>query len=366
MSQEEGHIGALQGVFLAYALLSARLFVQYPGFLIATAGPAAWQVAIVATATAAALILPTIALARRFPRQSLAEISEAVAGPFFGSIFTLAVVAWLFITLTLSVRNFTEAFITALLPGTPPSVLSIVAILCMIYASYRGLEPLARAAQVLFPIIALGILGVLLFSLPRAEVSRLFPIWGYGLQPTLMGGLVYGSIGAEAVILLTVGYAFRSPKVLQQSGLFGILFYGITLTATLAVLVMVFGAPDAQLQSFPMFTLARLVYLGRFVQRTEALIVMFWFFAAIVRLSVLLHALVVSLRGILRIPLYHPLLFPVAVMVFSLSLLPHDFISILRLDRQLMRPAGFVIIALPLALWLLALIRRKGGQINAA
>ncbi|HEY3365201.1 MAG TPA: endospore germination permease [Symbiobacteriaceae bacterium] len=366
MKSRAGQIGLTQGVILVYAILAAKLFIQYPSFLINVGGPAAWQVALIMTGAGLVLFLPMSALARRFPGQGLGKISETVAGPYAGPLLSLTVAAWLFATVVIGLRAFTETFIMAILPTTPPSVLAIVILLCVIYAAHRGIEPLSRATQMLFPVIAAGIFLVLLFSLPRADASRLYPFLGFGPSPTISGGLFYSGIAAEAMVLLVVGHAFEDPESLHRSGLYGILLFGLTAAATVSILVMIFGAPDAAQQSFPMFNLARLVYLGRFLQRTEAFMVMFWIFAVAVRLSALFYAGVVLLTEALRLPWYRPLVYPMAVLAMSLSLLPKDFVTVIRIDRDWLRPLGLALVAIPVVLLVLAAVRRKGGETHAA
>lgn len=366
MIREEGHIGLLEGAVLVYAVLSAKLFVQTPAFLIDVGGPAGWQAALVMTGAGLLLLLPMGALAKRFPGKGLFAISDEVAGPLLGGLFTLYALLWLFVSLVNGVRNFTETYIGTILPNTPPSVLTLAAIACMMYASYRGYESLCRSTQVLLPVILAGIVLVLLFSFPRLQISRLYPFWGHGLLPTVTGGLYYSGMVAEAVILLIVGYGFRDAKLVGKAAFFGLAFFGLLTAATVAVLVMIFGAPDAAQQPFPLFNLAQLVYLGRFLQRTEAIIVMFWFFNVAVRLSALFHASVVTLTGMLGLPYYRPLIFPMAVLVFATSLLPEDSLAVLRLMRDWLTPAGLGLFLLPVALLALAMVRGKGGQSHAA
>lgn len=366
MKSREGQIGLTQGIIFIYAILAAKLFIQYPSFLIEAGGPAAWQVALLMTATGLVLFLPSAALSRRFPGMGLAAISETVAGPVLGPTLTLLVAAWMMATVAIGLRGFTETFIIAILPTTPPSVLAAVALICMVYASLRGIEPLCRATQMLFPVIAAGIFVVLLFSVPRADVTRLYPFLGRGLSPTISGGLYYGGMTAEALVLLAIGHAFQRPGDVRKSGLLGILLFGLTAALTVIILVTIFGAPDAAEQSFPMFNLARLVYLGRFLQRTEALIVMFWIFAAAVRLSALFHATVVLVTESLRLPWYQPLIYPHAVLAMVFSLMPKDFVTVLRIDRDWLRPLGLFLMAVPLILLLIAAIRGQGGRADAA
>lgn len=366
MIQEEGHIGLLEATVLVYAMLSAKLFMQAPGFLIEAGGPAAWQAALVMTAAGLLLLLPVGALARRFPGQGLAEISEAVGGPYLGSLFTLYVLAWLFATTSNSLRNLTEVYIGTILPNTPPSVLTFVALLSMAYASYRGLESIGRATQVLLPVILAGIVVVLIFSMPRLQVSRLYPFWGHGLIDTVTLGTYYGGLVAEGVIVLVLAYSLRETKFVRRAGMMGVALFGLLSAATCAVLVMIFGAPDAAQQPFPLFNLSQLVYLGRFMQRTEALMVMFWFFNMAVRLAVLFHALVITLTGLLKLPYHRPVIFPVAALLLSASLLPEDSLVVLRIMRDWLTPGGLGILFVPTLLLLLALIRGKGVQSHAA
>ena len=361
MGAYDGHIGAREGSVLLFTVLGSMLFLQYPQYLVSVGGPAAWQAALLVALFGLVLALPIVALGYRFPGRGLAEISREVAGSVFGPLLTLAVSAWIAVAALVTLRNFTETFVITIVPDTPPSVLIISGSLLSVYAAYRGVEAVARTALALLPVIAAGGLLVLIFSLPRVDTTLLFPIWGFGFDRTLMGSLYYASTAAEVIVLLAVGHAFRDGRSLQHSSLRGILLFGLAAAATVAVLVGIAGAPLARQEPFPLYFLARLVYLGRFLQRTEALIVMFWILAALIRLSALMSATAISLAGALRLPDYRPLLFPLATILSALSLLPKDYVAVLRLDREWMRTLGFAVLAVPLLLWLLAVVRGKAA-----
>ncbi|MDB4893836.1 MAG: gerXB [Firmicutes bacterium] len=366
MNREEGHISLRQGFVLAYTVMVAKLFLQYPEFLVDVGGPAGWLVALVMTGFALLLFLPVVALVRRFPGDGLAAIGERVAGPVLGTLITLVISAWLFVDTAFTVRGFSETFLIAIVPATPPTVLMIVGMLGVAYASYQGLEAMARTAQVLFPLILVGTLVGVIMDLPRADPSRLFPILGHGLPSLVGGGFIMSGMAGEVIILLAFGYAFRDAKAFRSSALLSILLFGLTASFIVAVLIMTFGAPDAAQQPFPMYRLARMIYLGRFVQRMESIIVMLWFFAAAVRVSVTFHACVVSLAGALRLPYYRPLIPVIVVLVISLAMAPEDLIAVLRTDRDWIRPLGIGIILLPALLLVIAMVRKKGGQTHAA
>lgn len=349
-----------------FAVLASELFVEFPSLLVRAGGPAAWQLALVMTLAGLVLFLPTVWLASRFPRQGLAEIATAVAGPAFGGLLALIPVCWLVLDISLSVRNFAETFIVGILPETPPSVLIFIAMVCAAYASYRGLEALARAAQIFFPVILMGSLLLVLFSISLGDFSLLFPFWGRGAGVSFLQGLANAGAGAEAFILMIFGYAFRKGSGVRTAGLAGILLFGLTTALTLGALVMVLGGPDASQMPFPLVSLARMFHLGRFFQRAEAGIVLFWFFAAIVRLSALLHAAVVLLSGTLRLPFYRPVIVPLAFVAGTLSLVPKDFVTVLRLEQSWVRGGGIGLAGIPLLLIAVAALRSMGGPSHAA
>lgn len=365
MQQFEGHISAREGSVLLFTVLGAMLFLQYPQYLVRIGGPAAWQAGILITLFSLLAVLPMVVLVRRFPGESLADISLQTAGPVVGPLLTLAVSVWLLAVSIVTLRNFTDTFINTILPQTPPSVLIVTATAAAVFSSYRGAEAIARTAYILLPLIAAGVLSVLVFSLPRMDTTLLFPLWGFGFRQTLLGSLYLTSVAAEAIALLAVGNVFRTARCLQHSTLQGILLFGVTATFTVTVLVATAGPPVAREAPFPVYYLARLIYLGRFLQRTESLIVLLWMFAAGTRFSALFHAGVASLSGALRLPEYRPLLFPCAVLVSALSLLPQDYVTVIRLDQLVIRPMGFGALAVPLLLLILAAIRGKGAAGNA-
>lgn len=366
MIRYDGHIGQRESSILLFVVLGTMLYLQFPSFMLLVGGPAAWQVAVLMTVLALLLFLPTAALFARFPGKGLSDISEQVAGPVVGPVLTLSVCLWLLFGCALTVRTFTETFKISILPMTPPSVLILVVLLCVVYAAYTGFEAIVRATQVIFPVILLGIILVLGLSAPRSNFTLTQPFWGHSPMETLLGGIRFSGMAAEVILLLVLGAAFRKHTDLRNSGLISILAFGVMSVAVVLVLIVTFGSPDASQSPFPMFSLARLINLGRFLQRVESIFVLFWFLSAMVRVSALFHAAAVGIAGLLRLPYYRPLLFPMAILVMSMALMPEDLVTVLRTERDWIRPLGIAVMMVPLLLLVIAKIRGQRGEQGAS
>lgn len=361
-----GHVGSRAATRMIVITMSSMLFLHFPLLAIAWGGPATWQVFLLLLPMGLALVWLYTKLATRFPGQSLQQMAEQATGRLVGSLLMLIVLVWLMGHLTLNLRDFTETFKTTLLPMTPISVTSLLLALCAAIAAWTGLEGIARVSQFLFFPIFLVVGAVMLLNLPRIDPSQYFPFWGFGLQRSLKGALLYLPMLAEMTLLLILGQVFRSARIFRQVSWGALIIYIATALAMVLLLVGLFGSPDAQISPFTLFSVARLISIGRWIERVEVVVVAFWVMAACVRASLLLYAACLHLAQLLGIPNHRPLILPLLVIAQALSVLPADFVVVLRADRIWMQTAGAATLAIPLLLLLIAMLRKKGGQTRAS
>ena len=116
--------------------------------------------------------------------------------------------------------------------------------------------------------------------------------------------------------------------------------------------------------AFPFYRLAKTIYLSVFFQRVEAIYIVIWSFVAILKIGITLYGAAFALAESLKLPDYRPLLWPLAMLVFIVSLLPKDMPTTIYLDSNYLRPgAWFPNYIIPM--FLLLVIRLKGTSKNA-
>ncbi|MFO7173808.1 MAG: GerAB/ArcD/ProY family transporter [Bacillota bacterium] len=358
---EQGHIGGGQAALLIFTILATKVLLVYPTIMVQDGRGAGWMLVLLNAAWGAAAAWVLAALARRFPGRGLAEIAQEVAGPVLGTAFGLAVAGGLVFLAALVLRLLSEAFIISILPQTPPSVLIGTAVALAIYAGYLGLEPLARAHQVVIPPVVAAIVVVLLLVLREAQAGWLYPILGPGLPALAAASLRHAGAWIEVVLLGIYGHAFRRPGDLGRAGLWGVTGAALALAATTAAFTAVFGPEGAAREPFPLYHLARLVYLGRFFQRAESLFVLFWVAGSLAYTAVLLHGAAVTTAQALGVPFYRPLLLPLGLLLFSLALLPGSYTATQAWDALLRQWAALPLFGILVLLLAVGRLRRRGG-----
>jgi spore germination protein KB len=361
-----GHVEPREGIRVMVITLISMLFMHYPQLMIVWAGPAAWQLVLLLLPTGLVLAWLFAKLVDRFPGKDLHQIAEAAAGRFLGTLLMLAVWVWLLGHLSLNLRDFTEAFKITLLPNTPVSVISVLLAVAAGAAAWFGLEAIGRVGLLFFAPVYVVLALVVLLNLPRVDPAQFYPFWGFGAIQTARGLLAFLPMLSEITLLLILGQVFRSPRVFGQVTRTTIIIYALTGLTMVLMMIGALGSPEAELNPFALFSLARMIQVGRWVERVEAIAVSLWVLTACVRLAILLYASTVQLATLLRIPNHRPLILPLIVIAESIALLPQDVASVMRIDRLWMQTAGAAALVIPLLLLLLAVIRKKGGRPRAS
>lgn len=357
----EGHIGFPEALLLTFTVLSAKAILPFPALAVRLGQTAAWLLMLLIGAAGAALSLIIARLLERHPCRGLPRLAEDLAGPVGGVVLNVGLLAWLLAELALVLRLFTETFITAILPNTPPSVVALLMMAVVLYTAHAGLEPVSRTNLILAPLTVLAFLGILVANARDIRTDWLYPFWGPGPDSLLVTAIRWVGFSGGVVLLAVHGYALREARMFRRAGLLGLALAFGALAITVAVYVMLFGAEGAADQPFPLYSMARLVYLGRFFQRSEAVFVLFWAMTAMVYLGVVLHAAAVTAGTALAVPYYRPLLFPLALLAYAASLVPRNFHEAVHWNQRLYAVSGFVAFGVPALLLLISLMRRGRG-----
>lgn len=361
----EGYLGEHETAVMLIIFLATKIFLSFPQAMVHVARTSAWIVPALSALWALPGLWALCALMRRFPGRSIIEVAEEVAGPWLGGLAALAIFLTFLVITVAILRQFTESIVTMVLPETPVSVIAAIFTVAITFGAYKGMEAITRTAWIIFPWIAAGLGIILVLVLPWADYHRLFPPLGLGLGQLLLLGPQKVSMYTEFIILGLVFPSLRYSARPFRLGLVVLLASILIISSTLAVFLAVYSVADGERQVFPVYQLSRLIYLGRFVQRIDAIFVLVWVISGLLKLSVSLYGTAAALGRFLRLPLYQPLVFPLALIAFALSFWPPDITAAVALDQHVLRTWGWApAFGLPLVLLGAASLRKTRAVRN--
>lgn len=360
-SQEQTKVGRRELISMLTIFVAAHAFLNYPQLVSEESMEAAWMEPIISGVIALMAFLIADTLFRKFfPRMDILEVVKTTFGKVVGVAFAVIVAAYFIWLTAFFMRQFAETVVTTVLPNTPIIVILFVFVLTVSYVATCGLEAIVRVGQLFFPVLALAIITMVVLTLNWWHPVLLFPILGSGVPTVLKSGLEDSTVFMNVFLLYIIYPHAQDYRDLRRVGVWSTIWAVLLLTGFILAYHMVFAPEEATKLSSPMYSMARLIHLGRFIQRVESVYVFIWVAAAVVKLSITLWAAAYVLSSAFTWPSYRPIIPAIGLLAFAGSFLGTDIVQVVRVEGDIQMTWMWIpVFVLPIVLLLFgAMIQR--------
>jgi spore germination protein (amino acid permease) len=341
--QSKASVGGKELTAMMSVLVAAHSFLNYPRFASEVGFEAAWMVPLLSSVISIAVLLVVDALFRRTSaRRGLIEICRIWIGRTGTAVIAVLLALYFLIITATIMRQFTENVITTVLPNTPIYIVGGLFVASIVYVAHCGLEGIARVGYIALPVLVIGILALCLLTMKFWNTDMLFPFWGNGIVNIARGSLLGSSIFANVLLLSLIRSHIHDPRDFRRVGIKSTLYSTVVLVLFLVVYHMIFTPDEAVKMTSPMYSMARTIHLGRFVQRLESIFIFMWVSAAVVKMAITLWASAYCLSFAFDWPSYRPILPALGMLCFAGSLLPNDVALVLHLDDRFVWRFGWI------------------------
>ena len=283
-----------------------------------------WIAICLATFIGMGLLLFYYSFIQLLPNKNLFEIMEYCFIRSIAILLSMAYVTYFIYIGTRVLRTFAEMITAAIMPKTPIEIIILSCMLLITYILYLGLEVLGRISEIFSPYIILFLIFLLIFLPVSGEVqmNRILPVLGDGLKPVLkaifpkMFVFPFGEIVAFTIVLSSINELKKSKKV----ALIAVLLAGILLTAGSLLMTTTLGNDAHQYSNFPLLSAARMVSIGEFIERIDAIVVFVMMLGVIIKCSVYFYCSLKGLEYVFRLP-YRYFAFPMAMLASLFTML---------------------------------------------
>ncbi len=358
---KEGKFGTHEAVCLITITITSKMFFTSPGILANILGTAIWYMTLLSAATAAVGFTFVYLLLKRFPGKNIVEAFEASLGRFCGFIFSFLLAMLFMLNASAIVREFVEVLKVYVLPLTPISILVGTFVAVVAVASFLGLEAIARYAKLSAYILLASFIAVLMLASQKYETFRMFPIFGHGLEKTILHGLVRSSFYGEVLILAVVAGSLQGTKYVKKAGYLSLVLSGILVSSALLVFTLTFPYYTGAEITAPMYQLTAMIDYGRFLQRLEPIFLFIWFISSFISVTAIFYTSVSLYCKMFRIQDMRPIIFPFAIILFTVAMIPSDITTAAIEYIHRSREYGWTILYIPpLIALIMSIVRKKG------
>ncbi|HEX3016148.1 MAG TPA: GerAB/ArcD/ProY family transporter [Desulfobacteria bacterium] len=361
---KQGHIGTTELLALLIIYQSILMFYNLPTALAIRATTGAWLLNILVCAASISFYLPIHLLIKRFNYAPLPEIAYAVLGKAGGIGVTLVVSGFFLYLFTMFLKLFAGAIGVTILPNTPVSVIILISIIGIIAVSFYGMEGVTRTALIFLPFVVLGFILTIILSVPELDSAGMFPLLGVPVQDHLSHAGLLGLVVHETLSLSVVAPYVRKGKSLSKLCVWTLVIVAVVSTILVLLCQLQFIYPGLKEIPYPLYQLVRMIYVGRFIQRLDAVFVLLAIVSSTIQMSFIFQITMLSLAQGLRLDDWRPLIMPVAIIAYALTFLFFSPESITTWYYSIGNSVltACVTLTVPLLIFFVSLARGKRGR----
>lgn len=275
----------------------------------------AWASAVLSFFGAAVLVLAIVSLGLRFPNMTIIDYSQKLIGKWAGKIISLILLGAFFVIMATDTRIYSEALITGFLSETPLPFIIYTMVITGSIAAYSGIEVIARAADLLFPIFLIMLILSLVFAIPDFLTFKdnLEPVLARGAGPVIRGSIVPTVIIAQYLVLSMIIPTSDQPEKTLKTALWALASASFILVLSTLFVTALLGPGHGANMLFPFFSMVTTLNVSEFLERVEALTMFAWGFGVFIGISIFMYCYSKGLAQVLNLKDYRPLIGPLAV-----------------------------------------------------
>lgn len=335
--------GKWEGTSIILVSLCTKIFLNFPRMVAEQAGTAGWIFAFYLCALLIAAFIFISKLYSKFPGKDIIDITEEFAGKIGKMVLGIILVVYFLFVLMVVLRQFSENVKIISLANSPISFVTFFFVAGMILGAFMGIEAIVRVSAIVIPFIIIGYLLISAGVSQYNDFSRIMPVLGNGAGVILAKGLPRISVHSEIIIMFLIPPFVKTHEKFKKIAFWGIGLSTVFLTLSTLTYLLVYQYPTAIENFLPMYQLARLINYGRFFQRIEAFFLIIWGITAFLYLSVGLYLLLHVFKKAFNLKYYKPLIIPFAIIIYTISLVPPNLITVLEMETEYFRTLSWTV-----------------------
>lgn len=282
----------------------------------------AWLSTLIGIILGLLIVLLFIKIGSLYPNLSFVQYIIEIFGKWIGSIVVLFFLFYLFLSVSAHIRELSDFITTQILIETPIKVVLLLFITIIMIGVRCGLGTIARACEVLYPVVFIFLIILFSLVLPNIRLEWIRPIFNNGFKPILNGSLVATAFPfMELVVFLMFLPNLTKQTKIKKNFIIGAFIGGIILFITVLLCILVLGEASTVRNIYPTFSLARSISIGHSIQRIEGLIAILWTITVYIKITLYAYAFHLGLVHLLKLTDYRMLTLPFGFILFASTIL---------------------------------------------
>ena len=353
-------IGTFEAIGFMIVVMINRLILNNPREIIENVGTSSWLNVIVISIIAILLVLAICKLYKNFTGKDILEISEYLGGTTLKKISSIIFFVLFTYVAAIVLRNFCDSLQKIFLPNTPVTYIMLFFLVGMILANKLGFSAIIKANMFIVIIILISIIIIFIAPIGYFDISNLFPIFGNGINETLISGLTNVFIFSGITYLYFLMPFLNSPKDFKKIAVTSIVISSIYLFLSVISLIGLFSYLITSEDTFSVLLITRVINLGAVFERVDAIFLLVWILTFLTYLSFILYFSLHTYKNITNISNQNGVIYTISALIFAIALLPKNVTELNFIENNVLKLLVLIFLfGFPLILFILANLKYK-------
>lgn len=305
-------------------------------------------------------------LSMRFPNQTIIEYSRELVGSSVSILIGIIIALYYLIFSAFGARIFGEVVKTFLLPRTPIEMIMVTLLLVVAYLVRNDLEGIVRFYELAIIIMFVPYFLALFTGITDLDFTNLLPIFQTPFKTLFQGSfqIIFSYIGIETIFLLIPFVS--DQKNIKKTLLISISSVIFIYLISIVFVVATFGVDTIKDLIWPLMGYMKSIEIpGGFIEQLEGVIMATWVFISYTTLSTTYFLSAFTLSRVTKTKEHSFFVTALLPVIYVLAVLPGNVAQLYHwLGIFSMYAGTLVIIVIPLFLFLVAKVRKKGVKTN--
>ena len=358
-------VGKVEAIGLMVMIMINQIILNLGNVLILATGSSAWINIIYISILAVLFTLLICKLFQPFENADILDVSEFLGGKFLKIIIGIVYILFFLFLSALLLRYLTSSLKLIYFNNSPLVFLLLFFIVPSVIVVKMGIKAIAKVNLVFMPILLISML-VILFSTSKYFVpQRIFPIFGFGLNKTLLSGTI------NICSFISIGYLYflipilKDPKQFKKIAVSSIIFSAIYLFLSVICLLMMFPFISFTDEMLSIYLLTRMIEFGRFLQRIDAIFILIWILSMLSFISISSFLISDIFKKLTKIKDSKYIVYCIGGLLFSIALSIKNIAIIKYLENIVLKYIILVVVfIISLIILVLGYFKKKRKVLN--
>lgn len=313
-----------EGIALIFVVMVNQVLLGTAKNIVITTASSAWLNTLFIILIGLALVFIITKLFKKFTNFDIIDISEYIGGKILKTIIGIISIVFFVFSAALILHHICDCLEIIYFSNINVLFLQLVFLLGAAFCAKKGIAAVSKTNLIFVAILIIPMIILWISLLFHMEIKHFFPILGYGFNNTFFGNSTNIYAFSGLIYLFFIMPFLNNSKEFSKIGFIGFIMSSIYLFLTVVSLLLSFPFSAITEELLSIYLLSRLVSIGSFIERVDALYVFLWILSSFSYLSTLILFTCNNFKKITNIKNPNGMIFAAMYIIFGSALLISD------------------------------------------